>query len=437
MLTVSRRRGRPERDDAGAVAVLVAICALALFAVAALVVDLGLARDTRRQSQNAADAAALAAANVLYPTSGRCTDGTSTPASGCKADGAAAAKQYAEANFELSTNDWSGCTPPPSGFTSVPTYPSCISFDAAGEHVWVVMPVRSVKTGLGNAVGFSKVPVGSGARATIVPGGVLVCGLCVIGPGTHDLGNGDVTVTGASIAFNGNASSGPTSDVTATGAGSTISVEGTASGPNFSPAATQHAGHQDDPLASLVLPLPGTSTATAETNPCSQGPGVYGSLTLPNSTCTLSPGLYVVRGTWSFRNNTLLKGSGVTLYMTCSTGTLPRVCNNEVGGMLDVSNGNTDLAAPTSGPLQGLLIVYDRTNKAALSLQGNGSANLTGTIYAPAATLEFPGNSCSATFHSAVIVGDVSSNGTQACLSLTYASSENWQAPPGDPGLDR
>lgn len=432
------RRWRWARSgEEGAVAVLVAISAVVLFVIAALVVDLGLARDTRRQSQNAADAAALAAANVLYPASGTCADGTVTPATGCKADGAAAAKEYAEANFQLAAGDWSRCGTPPSGFTSVPTYPTCISFDATGEHVWVVMPVKNVRTGLGNVAGISDVPVGSSARAVVVPGGNLACGLCVIGAGNHDLGNGDVTVTGASIAANGNLGGGPTSDVTVTGAGTTIEVEGTATGSNFSPAATQHAGHQDDPLASLALPLPGTSTATAKTNPCTQGPGVYGSLTLPNSTCNLTPGLYVVRGTWTLKNNTLLKGSGVTFYMTCSTGTLPRVCSNEAGGKLDVSNGSTDLAAPTSGPLQGLLIVYDRTNTSALSLQGNGAANLTGTIYAPGSTLEFPGNSCSATFHSAVIVGDVSSNGTQACLSLTYASSENWQAPPGDPGLDR
>ncbi len=37
-----------------------------LFGMAALVVDLGIARDNRRQAQNTADSAALAAANALY-----------------------------------------------------------------------------------------------------------------------------------------------------------------------------------------------------------------------------------------------------------------------------------------------------------------------------------------------------------------------------------
>ena len=55
------------RDEQGAIAILVAMTSVVLFIIAAMVVDLGLARDTRRQSQNAADASALAAANALYP----------------------------------------------------------------------------------------------------------------------------------------------------------------------------------------------------------------------------------------------------------------------------------------------------------------------------------------------------------------------------------
>jgi Flp pilus assembly protein TadG len=68
MATEGRRR-----DESGAIAVLVAFSATLLFVLAALVVDLGLARDDHRASQNAADASALAATNVLYPSSNVCT----------------------------------------------------------------------------------------------------------------------------------------------------------------------------------------------------------------------------------------------------------------------------------------------------------------------------------------------------------------------------
>src|SRR5690348_9431097 len=50
------------RDDAGAVAVITAICSLVLFGVAAMTVDLGRLWEVRRQSQSEVDLAALAGA---------------------------------------------------------------------------------------------------------------------------------------------------------------------------------------------------------------------------------------------------------------------------------------------------------------------------------------------------------------------------------------
>ena len=61
-----------------------------LFGIAALVVDLGLARDTRQASQIASDASALAAANVLYPV-GACASALDT-ARPCMNSAVAAAK---------------------------------------------------------------------------------------------------------------------------------------------------------------------------------------------------------------------------------------------------------------------------------------------------------------------------------------------------------
>jgi len=58
---------REPRDD-GAVAVLVAILAVVLFGIAALVVDLGMAMETRRDAQKAADLTALASGQDLPDT---------------------------------------------------------------------------------------------------------------------------------------------------------------------------------------------------------------------------------------------------------------------------------------------------------------------------------------------------------------------------------
>ena len=70
MRTRSQGTATAHHRERGAVAVLVAICFTVFVLLVALVVDLGLARDTRRVSQNAADASALAGANSLYPAAG-------------------------------------------------------------------------------------------------------------------------------------------------------------------------------------------------------------------------------------------------------------------------------------------------------------------------------------------------------------------------------
>lgn len=58
-------RVRPRRDDSGAVAVIVAVCMVALLGIAALAVDVGYYLVQKAKTQTAADAGALAAASRL------------------------------------------------------------------------------------------------------------------------------------------------------------------------------------------------------------------------------------------------------------------------------------------------------------------------------------------------------------------------------------
>lgn len=434
----------PHKDEAGAVAVVFAISALVLFIIAGLVVDLGLARDTRRQSQNAADASALAAANVLYPTSGTCAVGPATPP--CFTDAVNAAQSYALSNFSVSASDWATCTDANHYYVPAGSTP-CVSFTDSSlssalptspTKIRVIVPIRTVNTGLGALAGVSRIPVSSVARASLATGTSLPCGVCVLGSGTHSVGNGDITVSGASVHMNGNLNANATSHTTVTGTGNTISVQGTASGGCCTPAAITGSAQLPDPLLGVIsFPLAGTSTLVARTNPCTQGPGRYNAVNLPNGACALTPGLYVITGLWDFKNNTNVTGTGVTLYFTCGNATSPVVCNNQTGGYLDIKNGNINISAPTTGTLANLAIAYDRTNLGPILLQGNGSSAFTGTIYAPSSQLAFPGNSCATSFNSAIIVGDVSSNGTTACLGVNYAANQNVKLTPSNAALDQ
>jgi hypothetical protein len=187
----------------------------------------------------------------------------------------------------------------------------------------------------------------------------------------------------------------------------TNGVVGTVSGGNFAPPATSIPSFGDPLASSLTLPL-NTTGLSAKSNPCSDGPGLYGSVDLPKNTCTLAPGLYVISGTWDMKNNTDLKGTGVTLYVRSPS------------GYLDFKNGDVAISAPTTGALARLAIVYDRDNIKNLSLQGNGNTSISGIVYAPASALDFNGNSCFGFSGGPVVVDSVvKANGNKSCVKIT------------------
>lgn len=420
------------REERGALAVVVAVSTVMLFVLAALVVDLGLARDTRRQAQNSADAAALAAGTALY-TLGK------TPDFGAAVD---AAKEYATANFGVTEADWASCTDAamPAGWFSDATTP-CISFNSltAPTQVRVVIPNREVSTPLAAVIGTSEVQVSAYAHMSIKPNTKVRCALCILGPGPHDLQNGDVRVAGGDVHFNGSVSVGPNGLVATNG---TITVEGTAGGSlsQYTPDPVTGQPKIEDPLNFMKAPdYTGFTVLPDGTNPCTGGPGVYGSF---SGTCTSLPaGLYVITDKWSFSGTHSLAGTGVTLYFTCEnpSGSGARPCSypGEQGGQFDASgNGVMSITAPTTGQTKGLAVMYDRYNTSDLRLTGNGASTYTGTIYAPAATLDYRGQALG-TPDSLIVVGGLAFKGGNATLDATYDESNNVDMPPTDLHLSK
>lgn len=420
---VRRRR----RDENGAIAVVAAVLSLSLFVLASLVVDLGNARDVRREAQAAADASALAAANELY------LNGGIVPRT---AQAFAAAKTYAAANYGVTAAEWSSCTDPvhlPYLFdSSVP----CISFDQAAQPttVRVKLPVKKVGTPFASLIGVRTVDVAAKAHASLTLRQKPRCGLCVLGTGTHDLQNGDISVTNGDLYANGSVNAGSNGVVTSTGG--TISVQGTASGSHYSPAPATGQPLVADPLIRLPLPPDMSSLpAGAKSNPCTQGPGYYGAVTV-NGPCPLSAGLYVISGSaaiWSVGGGGNISGTGVTLYFTCGTQTAPASCaSGATGATLATSGGGmVTTSAPTTGPLAGLALVADRNNNATFSFTGNGTLGSIGTVYLPAATLELKGNGCT-DLAALVVIKDVSMAGNPACLKTSYDANQNFSPAPTD-----
>jgi hypothetical protein len=428
------RRIAGDGDDRGAVAILVAFFSIVMFMFGALIVDLGVARVTRRDAQNAADASALAGANALYPT------GPTPDFAGA----VAAVKSFASSNFGTTDADWTSCSTT-QNLSYTPSGTSrCISFDSstAPANVRVIIPSKHVSSFFGSVVGYQGMDVAALAQATVDRGGHPTCVFCVIGSGTHSLQNGNITVTDGDIWFNGSITMSPNGGVT-TSNGTTY-IAGTASPLNqVSDPKVVSSPTVTDPLAGTVT-LPPTAmsslASTVKTDPCTQGPGFYGAVSLSGSApCALTSGLYVFTDTLSIGGSRAVTGTDVTLYFTCGTGGLrASSCAGDTSpGMLDAGGGNgLSISAPTTGSLAGLAVLYDRDNTGGLNLQGGAAGAVTGTIYAPASKLTMGGSGCAAASHTMVVVSDFTLNGNGACFKTVYAGTNN-VAIVGDTGLVR
>lgn len=454
---------RLQHNDRGAVAVLTSVLAVVLFGIAALVVDLGIARDNRRQAQNTADSAALAAANALYATS---APNLNQPGNFQAA--VDAAKEYAAKNYGTTASEWAGCVnSDPLAFQYPGTGTSCISFDAFlyPKEVLVVVPVRKQASFFGGVFGYTGVSIGALAQARLDPGGRNICSFCVLGDATHTIQNGDLTVSGGNLWFNGNV------DIKANGyAGSTAGFvtgdDGTqvldggnayVSG-SISGSGTRFQGGKGkagqpkivDPLASYQLPFATQSTLTLKANPCADGPGIYnGYKSTSSAPCVMQPGLYVFTKDFELSGNAgELQAKGVTFYFTCASGTSPRPCSSpgETGGGIKISgNGGYVLEAPRKAThptvpeeLYGWSLVYDRYNTASMLLVGNGDSTVAGTIYGVNATLDIRGNGgTDVPLASLIVVNSVNFSGNNATLNVAFDSTKNVRPSEGARGLVR
>ncbi len=445
------------RDERGVVALICGLLATVLFVAAALVIDLGMARDTRGQAQSTADASALAGANVLYPANRVCSDSSASP---CLLDAVNAAKSYGLKNMDVTAAEWNdsgnGCTVP-SGFSAVSGQTQCITFDSlvTPSKVRVSIPKQRMTTGFGVMAGISTIDVSANARATLGSGAQGKCALCFLGP--VSVGNGDFDIRGTSVHVNGNLEIGAQSYWTA----SHVYVAGTWSQSDTSRITPdpEAAGIITDPYAADSRFPPSTaglSTKPANTSPCNNGPGIYGAYSWGanegrTGNCILSPGLYVVDGTWLMSNNGGINGTNVTLYVR--------------NGTLDFKNsGQVSLSAPTSASaattpsadIPGFVIVYERTNSSIIGLQGNGTTNndgtgcstggtpsLVGGIYAASALLSVNGTSCLGVDQGPIIVQSVDPcncgdfNGNKSGLTLTSGTEINIDNLPKNLSLDQ
>jgi hypothetical protein len=399
-------RTRPRSARQGTVTVVVAVSMIAILGFVALSLDGGMMLDKRRQTQVAADAAALAACDDLYSrwytnsTSGldnsiSVTIGGINPTS-VTGTAKAAAKAAAAANGFA--DGVGGCVVT----VNIPPL--------SGDHVGQAGHVE-VYISISQARGFSKVfgttaavPIGSRAVArgkrTSIKQAILV--LDPLGSSAFNAGgNGAVSVTGSPIQVNSTSASGMIDN----GGGSSGSISDTAGfslggipgwtttgGATITGPITSNAPPIPDPLAKL--PAPDTSTMTVQStkkinfssaNPLTLNPGIYqGGITVSGKgDLFLNPGIYVMQGGgFSVTGQGNITGAGVMIYND------PQSSSDKISF---AGSGILTLSPPTSGTYQGITLFQNRTSTAEMDVSGGSGSVMSGLFYTAAATLKVTG----------------------------------------------
>lgn len=423
------------RSQRGQVVVLFAIFALGLFGFAALAFDLSLTMGDRRNLQADADAAAIAAA-YEYKT------GPSVSSQRVHF----IAMQYLQKplGFTLPTGSCASVAACPAGTYTVGAYSVTLADPALNR---LDLSISHQEPAIfGSIIGAGGVTAGSSARATQPY--VSPCGMCVLASGSVPdaftiQANGGVTVSGAGFMDNSTSASAahlmasgglsvaaPYSIGIAPGGGWIRDSSGT-----FSPTPVSQPP-VSDPLAGVPLP---TTPITCMAGPMSgtANPGCYTTLGGGAGLLTLNPGTYIITQQLNL-GDFGVSGTGVTIYFACSSWPSPCASGGQLGaGVVAGGAGSLNISAPAAGsgePYPGMAIFFDRNNTGQLTLESNGSATITGTVYAASGTLNTQGTG-GYTINGTVVVRTalLQSNGA---VNLTYDPNQNY-TPPGGSGLIR
>lgn len=410
--------------ERGQILVMAVLLITVFLGLLGLAVDAGFAYALRRQTQNAADQAAIAAAHRLLE-------------GGSPASAITVAQDYAQANgFSIAASCPPICIPPLSGpHAADPKYVEVtVEEEPTTSFIRTLLPGGSTVRARGVA-GFLLFPkpyalivldlndclafeMKGGASMAIADGGIMVnsdCGSVAF----RKTGSGSLTVEG-------------TIDVAG---GASVDGSGIVS-PSPNP---NRPWAVSDPLAALPPPdpaaYPAQGAGTAATpvtwlhdsgGDLTLSPGTYYGGFRSNCGCTitLQPGVYVMAGGgFTKSGGANFVGDGVTIYATENptnpTGNgAPRPFNL-------TGSGTLDLSPPTSGIYQGITLWQDAAITDDFNMTGSSDL-IRGILYAPGAQLDISGNTQFGTVQ--IVVNSFELSGS-APLVLTYGEFRTFEAP--------
>jgi len=468
--------------QSGQVLVIFAGGLLTLLVIAALVIDLGFTMAIRRSEQDAADAGAIAAARFIRTGAGGTAEPTKMRQAACF---------YAEQNgfFPSAGGDVTACIPAndPNGTVLTVNYPPSAgggSFVGTDGYVEVGL-TRVHRSFLAGIVGLGNLRVSTSAVAAFTVGQSNSSSLIALDPGnscqagkTHGTGNINIHpvvagTDGGYIHVNSTCSTGtPDATCAVVGQGGLDIVGGgTVTAPHtyvsgtckesgvLNSVLTEGAVQIGDPLAELPMPPIGTPNPGAE---CGVGSGTFttptgsgaGGCRFPTGTTTVAPGVYY--GGWDIRNNVTLvlqpgiyfiAGGGIKLNAGGSitsaqgaAGPAPVLIVNTDNPVTHTGQSNVDftatstlkLAALDTGPYKGILVWNDRSGSnpsASVTLGGQTSFDISGTIYSPKSLVTLEGGSGVGSTASVQVIAWQFDVGGNATLDMPYDPADLYQFP--------
>jgi hypothetical protein len=371
---------------------LVGVTLPVILGVTAIALDGGMLYTSQRMAHGSADASALAAAYSLYNnySANKGLDPSGTARN--------VALQIASSNGY--SND---------GSTSIVTVnipPSSQSANFSGKAGYCEVIIQASQPKCFSAVWGSGTMSTIGravARVSIPAGGNGILVLDPSGSGSMQVGSGAGGGSTLTVNNNGGNQVGNTAGIQVDSSSSTaltMSNNGTINTGTLNIVGNYSAigsstvnGTKNTGVASVADPLSGLATPSASGltaqnpntsvyYPYTLNPGVYNNglnLNGGGSSVTMSPGFYFIKGSGlSISNGVPLTGSGVTIYL-------------DAGASLNLINGggSINLSPQTSGTYAGITIFQSRSNSNTLFLGNGSTVKIDGTIYAPAAMVQF------------------------------------------------
>jgi len=388
---MNRLRGH----EHGQVIALFCIAMLVVLGFAALAVDVGFLYATRRNMQTAADAAAIAGSNSL-------NSGESFATAKSAAKDVASLNGYADGTNNVTVTVKSPANPPNPG-------------DGTYVEVDVAKPVP---TYFMRALGYNTVNVSTTAVAGFAPAPDCVITLDKTAQNSLVTSGGSNLTANCGVVVDSSSTSGLVvsggSILDAGSVGVVASSESQASS-GVTPAYVPNITAVPDPLSGVAEPSVGSCNALTANGhgytasggeSISQGTYCGGITVSGGKSLNLNPGTYVLLGGGlQVNGSSNLIGNGVTFFNTVwmsGDGAANNVGNSNQYKPIVFSGGSsTNLSAPTSGTLKGILFFQDRnlpSNDTGPSgpqntVSGGSGAVFSGVLYFPSTPVVFSGGS--------------------------------------------